>query len=348
MSIVSSSSACANSNAQASNAKREEKTGFLSGEQSARLRKAGYVLLGKNRHSAVKVCLWCKKSICGDGHCYKQEFYGINSHRCLQFTPSLPFCTHKCVFCWRDTSLTIPKWAGEADSPKEIVDEALAAQRLLLNGFPGNPKADKALATQAREPKHAAISLAGEPTIYPHLGELIREFHSRGMTTFLVTNGLNPEALRALENENSLPTQLYVSLASHSKENYEAVSNPLVPDGWERFNESLELLAKLKGKTRTTLRMTLARGVNFEAAEEYAALVKKSQADFVEVKGYMALGSSRERLGVGAMPSFDEIQQFASALAKECGYLESACHEASRVVLLCKDETAESSRLLVF
>ncbi|MDD5111641.1 MAG: 4-demethylwyosine synthase TYW1, partial [Candidatus Altiarchaeota archaeon] len=57
-------------------------------------------------HSAVKLCHWAKKSILNEGYCYKQQFYGIQSHRCLQMTPAVAWCTHKCVFCWRMTEYT--------------------------------------------------------------------------------------------------------------------------------------------------------------------------------------------------------------------------------------------------
>lgn len=36
----------------------------------------------------------------GRGGCYKHTFYGIESHRCMETTPSLA-CANKCVFCWR-------------------------------------------------------------------------------------------------------------------------------------------------------------------------------------------------------------------------------------------------------
>ena len=44
-----------------------------------------------------------------------------------------------------------------------------------------------------------AISLTGEPTLYPKLPELIKEIHSRGKTSFLVTNGQHPEVLQKLK-----------------------------------------------------------------------------------------------------------------------------------------------------
>jgi tRNA wybutosine-synthesizing protein 1 len=39
----------------------------------------------------------------GRGGCYKHTFYGIESHRCMEATPSLA-CANKCVFCWRHHS----------------------------------------------------------------------------------------------------------------------------------------------------------------------------------------------------------------------------------------------------
>lgn len=36
----------------------------------------------------------------GRGGCYKHTFYGIQSHRCMESTPSLA-CANKCIFCWR-------------------------------------------------------------------------------------------------------------------------------------------------------------------------------------------------------------------------------------------------------
>jgi tRNA wybutosine-synthesizing protein 1 len=51
---------------------------------------------------------------------------------------------------------------------------------------------------EALTPRQAAISLTGEPTLYEHLGELIRTFHKRNFTTFLMSNGTVPSALAKL------------------------------------------------------------------------------------------------------------------------------------------------------
>ena len=58
----------------------------------------GYHIVGS--HSGVKMCRWTKSMLRGRGGCYKHTFYGIESHRCMETTPSLA-CANKCVFCWR-------------------------------------------------------------------------------------------------------------------------------------------------------------------------------------------------------------------------------------------------------
>ena len=63
-------------------------------------------------HSGVKLCRWTKSMLRGRGGCYKHSFYGIESHRCMETTPSLA-CANKCVFCWRHhtnpgTALVLP------------------------------------------------------------------------------------------------------------------------------------------------------------------------------------------------------------------------------------------------
>ncbi|MEM2094375.1 MAG: hypothetical protein QXI32_03660, partial [Candidatus Bathyarchaeia archaeon] len=50
------------------------------------LRREKYQLVGS--HSAVKKCSWLHKSLTGGAACYKSQFYGIKSWRCLQMTPA--------------------------------------------------------------------------------------------------------------------------------------------------------------------------------------------------------------------------------------------------------------------
>ena len=70
--------------------------------------------------------------------------------------------------------------------------------------------------------------------------------------------------------------------------------------------------------------------------KEYAELIKKADADFVEIKAYMWIGFSRMRLGMDAMPSFSEIKQFAETLNGYLNYEHRDEDARSRVVLLSK------------
>ena len=113
-------------------------------EQIDKLEKSGYRFLGSHGHAAVKTCHWTRQSIVDKGVCYKEKFYGIESHRCLQMSPSVPNCQQECEFCWRDLSYTQTTWQdSEYDDPKTIVDDAIKAQNNLLCGYYGNDKANK-------------------------------------------------------------------------------------------------------------------------------------------------------------------------------------------------------------
>ncbi|MGC8816470.1 MAG: 4-demethylwyosine synthase TYW1 [Candidatus Hadarchaeum sp.] len=303
---------------------------FIPRDVVLELEKAGYRFVGRHRHAAVKVCHWTRKSLLNRGSCYKQKFYGIQSHRCLQLAPGLPLCDHRCIFCWRNIEITNPRWEGETDDPAEILEEAIAAQRLLLSGFGGNPEVDKKKFREALAPNHCAISLAGEPTLYPKINGLIEECRRRGMTSFLVSNGQHPEVLERLVE----PTQLYISLVAPDPESYQRICRPVRSDGWERLRRSLEILASFS--CRKVIRLTLVKGLNFRDPQAYARMVEDTEADFIEVKAYMCVGYSRSRLGLENMPLHSEIVDFARAVAEATGYRVSDEAELSRVVLLSR------------
>lgn len=298
--------------------------------ESERLERAGYRIIG--RHSAVKVCHWTKRSLLDRGVCYKEKFYGgelgVRSHLCLQMTPAVWFCDHKCVHCWRDTGLTRSSWEGEPDDPARILDMAVLAQRELLSGFGGNPNVNRKKLEEAKSPKHCAISLAGEPTLYPLIGDLIEECGRRGMTSFLVSNGMHPEVLE----EIPCPSQLYISVLAPNEELYRRICAPLISGGWERLLRSLEVVRSLD--CRTAIRITLVKGLNDAEAEAYAPIVLRAEPKFVEVKGYMWVGFSRARLKLENMPSHADVVSFAEKLARSTGYSISDEQQASRVVLL--------------
>jgi len=289
------------------------------------LRKQGYHLVGGG---AVKSCLWLGRGIRGKGSCYKSRFYGIASHRCIQMTPVL-VCNHRCLHCWRP--LEMPQ-VSSLLPPGEMVDAVIAEHRRLVSGYGGSPWWEEAC-----HPRHAAISLAGEPTLYPWLVELIEEFHRRGFTTFLVTNGTNPGVLEMVR-----PTQLYVSLNAPNHETYLKVCRPLA-DRWKEVKQSLSMLGGLE--TRTAVRITLVKGVNMIEPEGYAELLEGGP-DYVEVKAYMHLGSSRGRLERSAMPDFQEVRGFSEKIVAASSYKIAAENQVSRVVLLSRDGRVEPLRVM--
>ncbi|MBS3772740.1 MAG: 4-demethylwyosine synthase TYW1 [Candidatus Thermoplasmatota archaeon] len=292
------------------------------------LEKQGYAVVG--RHTAVKHCHWLRKSLLHNEVCYKQTFYGIESHRCMQMTPAAAHCTQKCLFCWRYQGFTrtaIPE--ENADEPDFIFEKSLEAHRQLVSGFRGDERCPDTAWREARQPKHVACSLMGEPTLYPYLSDFFDICHRHGMSTFLVTNGTTPEVLAGLD---TLPSQLYVSVCAPDRELYQKICCPLIPDGWDRLMDTLELLPSLD--TRTVIRHTLMDGWNLGHEEQYARLDALAEPWFIEPKGYVHVGEARTRMTMDNMPSHQQIQTFAETLGRHLGYDILAEREASRVALL--------------
>ena len=297
-----------------------------------------YHIIGN--HSAVKRCRWLYNSIVQDRACYKQKFYGIKSHRCLQMTPSVFHCTLGCVFCWRAQSgdhnivwneTLMPKW----DDPETIIDGCIREQKRILTGYKATPNANQNKRLEALSPKHAAISLTGEPTIYPYLDGLIKNFHKRNFSTFLVSNGTVPETLSNLSEE---PTQLYISVSAFSKNVFSKICRPHIKDAWRKLNETLELLPSFN--CPTVIRLTLARNLNLEYPERFASLIKKANPTYVEPKAYMHVGFSRLRMKYSNMPTHKEIKEFAENIKAQIGYRILDEAPESRVVLLSRLEKA--------
>ncbi|GAB4325588.1 MAG: hypothetical protein Kow0069_31670 [Promethearchaeota archaeon] len=396
--------------------------------------KTHYRVLGRGDHSAIKPCHWMvQRLLTGreSRNCYKGAF-GVKSHRCVQNTPALPFCPHRCAFCWRDTKtgtlgVTWPEGL-EPDSPGHLVDEMLRHQRNLLEHHltvewalasldearaalkvlvarrrgvtarqvaeatqmsnrattralvylknarlakcqdfvhyalhpevasrasaadveallaerATTPKEVRACHEEALRPNHAAISLAGEPTTYPHLAGFVREFRRRGFTTFVVTNGAFPENLERWD-DGDFPSQLYVSVPAFSPESYRLLCKPSLRDGWKRLTTTLDRLATYP--TRTVLRVTVLRGFNDtpEAVERYAELIERARPDFVDLKGFTSEAFAVEisrRLGrpeaepSSWSPKMGDVRAFARALEARGVGRVLAQYPASRDVLL--------------
>lgn len=287
-------------------------------------------------HTRVKTCHWTKSDLRGEGGCYKNKFYGINSHQCIQMTPTFT-CNNACVFCWRDLRYhTEPAMENGVDEPADIVKGTIDAQKKLLSGFGGNEKTSEEKFENAMTPRHVAISLDGEPTLYPRLTELIKEYKKRNFSTFVVSNGLLPDRIEKLLEEP--PTQLYISVDAPNEELFDIIDRPIIKNAWQGLCKTLSMLPKLREKTRTVLRFTLIKGMNVVYPEKWAEIIKLSNPMFVEVKAYMWVGMSRERLEQSNMPSHEEVKHFALEIAKHADYKLIDEHEPSRVVLLMKED----------
>lgn len=310
---------------------------MLSKKLKETLEKQSYRIVGN--HSIVDVCTWTKNSLRNKGHCYKQKFYGIKSHKCCEVSPSV-FCQNKCVHCWRAIELSENKKIklSECDNPEYLINKWPEERAKLLLGFKGNPITKKKKYEVALIPEHFAISLIGEPTLYPKIGELIKLLRKQRKTSFIVTNGLQPEILKKMNKEKALPTQLYISMNAGNKELYDKWHRSYEKNAWKKYNQTLSLFPKLR--TRKVVRMTLVKDLNMsdEDIKEFSILIKKAKPNFVEVKGFMSVGYARYRMGYEKMPSHKEIKNFAKKLAKLLNYKVLDEHKMSRIVLIGKDK----------
>ncbi len=300
--------------------------------------KQKYGLVGK--HSAVKTCNWQRRSLNtkGSENCYKHKFYGIPTHRCLQMTPSVGHCTQSCLFCWRATPEILGvNWKqtqpiNNPETPESIIEGCIKVHRKQMSGFGGNPNVDRSMWREACDPIHAAISLEGEPTLYPFLGEMIDAYKSKGFKSiFVVTNGTSPKMLSQLESE---PTQLYISLCAPDRKTYKKTCNPMISNAWDKMLETLELLNSFT--CPTVLRHTLVPKLNMHNAAGYGKLAELSNATYIEPKAAMSVGGARARFSYKEMAWFHEIKSFSEKLAEETSYEIVDEHKASNIVLLSR------------
>jgi tRNA wybutosine-synthesizing protein 1 len=294
----------------------------------------GYRFVGK--HSAIKICEWTKKGVRGTDMCYKNKFYRISSHRCVQMSPAAIFCDFNCLHCWRSLNFRLPEKNFNWDPPEEIYEGCLKAQREIVQGFRGKgyEKLKEEKIKEAEEPMHFAISLSGEPTLYPYLPEFIALLKKKGKTAFLVTNGAHPGMIKKLLPKKYQPTNLYVTLPGPDEKTFEEECCSKVPDGWKEINKTLSLLKKFS--CRTVIRLTLNKSTNMHSPEKYAKTIEKYKPSFVECKGYMAIGGAREKLGMESMPWHEDLRKFAEEISNNCSYKIVDEKKNSCVVLLKK------------
>jgi len=371
--------------------------------------KTTYRIIGKERHSAIKPCHWLEQKLMtgrNNRNCYKGVF-GIQSHRCLQNSPSLPFCNHQCVFCWRDIEKggLGSEFIVKPDEPAYLVEEMIRHQKdIIKNHLPlrryldnyeimndvlyymlnnedkysinsisnnihvSKNKVERAMTLlksqkfiipidntlknfkvdddisccidsreeienlinrelttpdeimqahgEALHPNHAAISLDGEPLLFPKMSEFVKEFKNRNMTTFIVTNSTLPEEINKLD---TLPSQLYLTLPAPNEKIYKKTCRPMIKNGWKKIMESLDMINSLS--CRTLVRLTAVRNlnVNEKFIKEYIKIIEKVNPNFFEIKGFTLQAkalSIKERLKSNMpvqhyFPEYDYLNKIA-------------------------------------
>ena len=307
---------------------------------SDQLKKAKY---GVADHSTVSLCHWTKKSFKHEGSCYKHKFYGISTHSCMEFSPAGMYCENRCVYCWRpmefyDSMKMEPENVAE---PKDVMTKLMEERKKLIMGHYGDSRSDKQRLDESLKPSHYAISLSGEPTMYPKLPELIKYLKSLEETKsiFLVTNGQEPDMIQRLKDENALPTQLYLSTNAADYKSFLRINKPKYDDSWQRWNKTLHMLKDLD--TRTVLRITLIRDYNDkkEMIPAFTKMLEESSPHFVEIKSYMHVGRSTNRLEHETMLEMEEVKNFSKEIVKQ-GKIFSIMDESyvSRIVILQNNE----------
>lgn len=300
------------------------------------LTKQGYSVVGS--HSGVKICRWTKNDLRGRGSCYKHSLFNIVSSRCMELTPSLA-CSSKCVFCWRHGSNPVSKnWRWEVDEPEYILENALKSHYSKIKQMRGVPGVKAERFAKAFQVRHCALSLVGEPIMYPHISKFISLLHAKGISSFLVCNAQHPDSLANI----CKVTQLYVSIDASTKSELKRIDRPLYKDFWERLMECLDILSTTQSHQRTVFRLTLVKGFNMGEVMSYADLVQRGKPCFIEIKGATFAGSSDGNgnpLTMQNIPFYEEIKAFVKNFAAELqrrglGYDISAEHAHSNCVLI--------------
>jgi tRNA wybutosine-synthesizing protein 1 len=257
----------------------------------------------------------------------------------MEFSPAGMHCENRCVYCWRpmefyDSLKMEPEKVAE---PKEILTKLMEERKKLIMGYYGDSRNDKQRLDESLLPSHYAISLSGEPTMYPKLPELIKYLKSLEATKsiFLVTNGQEPDMIQRLQDEDALPTQLYLSTNAADYDSFLKINKPKYDDSWQRWNKTIGMLKHLE--TRTVLRITLIRNYNDqkEMIPAFASMLKQASPHFIEIKSYMHIGRSTNRLEHSNMLEMDEVRKFSDEVAKQ-SQIFSVMDESlvSRIVIL--------------
>jgi tRNA wybutosine-synthesizing protein 1 len=311
-----------------------------------KLGKMNYALVGNT--SAVQICRWTKNSIRGKEGCWKEKFYGISSAGCCQMTPSVMWCENKCLHCWRPIEMNLGTKLPQIDDPKEIIEKITEERKKMLMGFKGRKNINKEKFEDSLSPKLYTLSLSGEPTIYPKIGEMFKEIRKRNAVSFLVTNGLNPKAIENLKYDE-LPTQITISTNAPNEKLFDFWHRSCKENAWDNFMQTLDVIRKIKGKVRRVIRLTLVKesennnltNMSDENISEYVELIKKAEPDFVHIKGFMSVGYARKRLGYDKQPWFSEVKNYAQKILVKLDDFEIGGEDERSCVVMLKKKGIE-------
>uniref|UniRef100_A0A8B9FE99 Uncharacterized protein n=1 Tax=Amazona collaria TaxID=241587 RepID=A0A8B9FE99_9PSIT len=239
---------------------------------------------------------------------------------------------------WKERSMRVvhhtnpvgTEWRWKMDQPEMILQEAIENHQNMIKQFKGVSGVQAARFEEAMTAKHCALSLVGEPIMYPEINLFVRLLHQHSISTFLVTNAQFPDEIRNLEPV----TQLYVSVDASTKESLKRIDRPLFKDFWQRFLDSLKALSEKQ--QRTVYRLTLVKAWNVDELKAYADLISLGKPDFIEVKGVTYCGkSSASNLTMANVPWHEEVVHFVQELTNLIPDYEIACeHEHSNCLLI--------------
>tara|TARA_Y100000310_G_scaffold339284_1_gene431530 strand:+ start:91 stop:552 length:462 start_codon:yes stop_codon:yes gene_type:complete len=81
----------------------------------------------------------------------------------------------------------------------------------------------------------------------------------------------------------------------------------------------------------------MIKDINMDDPENYANMIKKGDPDFIEVKAYMFVGMSRQRLEKSNMPFHEDVVEFSKLLNDHLSDYEIVSeHIPSRVIMFAK------------
>ena len=103
------------------------------------------------------------------------------------------------------------------DQPEFLIEQSIEKHRAMINQCKGVPGVVPERFEQAFNVKHCALSLVGEPIIYPQINRFLDLLHDQGISSFMVTNAQFPKEIRELKVRHS---SLFLSslsfIAQHS------------------------------------------------------------------------------------------------------------------------------------